>query len=191
MRILDDRRFGDLQADGRVRQALRLGQQPIGEDGVGHQPSGQVHIDRQGIAEGRQPGLVGDRLLHHPAGDLHDGAGLLGEADEAVGGHQAVFGMAPSDQRLDGIDAAGPGSVFRLIVEEQLVSRERPVQVAHQLQAGGHVAPFLHAESGDLGVAGLGPGQGHGGVLDDGVFAWMDLGVADDHVDIDALVLDL
>ncbi len=73
----------------------------------------------------------------------------------------------------------------------ELVARQRPVQVPHQLQALGDGPPLFGAEAGDLGVARLSPRQGHGGVLDHCVIAGVDLGVADGDIDIDALVGDL
>ncbi len=65
------------------------------------------------------------------------------------------------------------------------------MQVAHQLHVRGDDLALLRAEAGNLDVSGLRPRQRHGGVLDHRVVARMDLGVADGHVDIDALVLDL
>ncbi len=189
--IGDDRGLGDLHADGAGRTLARLLEQPAGELPVRHQPAREVDVDRHGMAVLGQGLLVGDGLLHHPAGDLGDGAGFFSQADEAVGRHHAVLGVVPADQGLDGVDLAGARPELGLVVHIEFVARQGPVQVAHQLHAFGDRPALLGAEAGDLGVAGLGPGQGHGGVLDHGVVAGVDLGVADRHVDIDALVGDL
>ncbi len=135
--------------------------------------------------------LVGDGLLHHPAGDVGDGAGLFGKSNEAVRGHHPVLGVVPADKGLDRIDLTGAWPELGLVVQIELVALQRPVEVPHQLHAFRHGAPLLGAEPGDLRMTGLGPGEGHGGVLDYGVVALVDLGVPDRDLDIYALVGDL
>jgi hypothetical protein len=63
---------------------------------------------------------LGDRALEHPRSDRVDRAGLLGDGDEAIRHHLAVFGMIPADQRLDAGDPPRRDVVHRLIVQLEL-----------------------------------------------------------------------
>ena len=68
------------------------------------------------------------RLEQHPARDLANQAGVLGQRDERVREHQAAFGVLPAHQRLDPGQRAGADGDLRLVEQQQLVAVDGPAK---------------------------------------------------------------
>ena len=96
-------------------------------------------------------GLPRERLrargVQHPAPDVADEAGILGERDEQVGQQQAALGMLPAHQRFDAGHGAGAHRHLRLVEQPQLVGVERaPDARAHDDALLGRAAVDLGEE---------------------------------------------
>ena len=104
--------------------------------------------------------------LQHPAADRDDQAALLGEWDELVGRDVAARRVRPPQQRLDAVDLVLLQADDRLVVDRELVQRDRLLQVRAQLQPLEHalvhrrledpvaaLAVALRHVHGDIGVA--------------------------------------
>src|SRR5579872_1236397 len=57
----------------------------------------------------------------HPFTDGDDQSGFLGDGDEATGCNETALRIAPADQRLRAVDAAGLDIHLRLIVQLEFV----------------------------------------------------------------------
>ena len=108
--------------------------------------AGNVHGDPQALA--RRDRLA--PLLHaaagvhqHPAPERDDLAGLLRHRDELAGQQAALFRVLPPHQRLDAEQLGGLEVDDRLELEEELLARQRLVQVVLEPQALAQL--FLHA----------------------------------------------
>ena len=124
---------------------------------------GDVDADAQA---GRPQRRLGAGLAQHPVADLGDQpAVLLGGGQEAARREQAVLGVLPADQGLDGHDAAVLEVDDRLVVQPQLILGQRAAQAlldpdpvaqapAHRAVEDlvGPAATGLHAVHGGVGV---------------------------------------
>ena len=148
-------------------------------------------------------------FTEHPAADAHDGAGLLGDIDEAVGGEEPVPRMLPAQQRLSSGDRALGDAHLRLVEQAQLAALNRAAELALEREAllgmyahltrveAQAVAPFLlGAVERDVGVAHerrhiapVGRGEGEADTHREGELARIELergetGAAEYHVGV-------
>ncbi len=77
-----------------------------------------------------QPGILPRLVLpacfpHHPFADRNDQAGFLGQADEHRWREEPSLGVLPADERLDLGRIPVAEVDDRLVVEHELVPRER------------------------------------------------------------------
>jgi hypothetical protein len=78
---------------------------------------------------------LGAGLAQDPRPDLGDLAGALGDRDEHGRRDDAQPRVAPAQQRLDPDEHATRQRDLRLVVEVELVARQRPAQGAFELEA--------------------------------------------------------
>jgi len=106
------------------------------EVGLGQLQGGDVDRDALELgASGTPLGQRGARGLEHPAADLADDAGLLGECHELARREQATRRVLPAQQRLCGGRLARGRVHDGLEVEDELVALERHDQVVLQHEA--------------------------------------------------------
>src|SRR6185437_14335306 len=103
-----------------------------------------VHAHGQIAAEPSPParGLPA-RLLEHPAPDLDDLTGLLGEPDEVGRLEQAARRMLPANECLDANDAPALELDDGLVVEDELVLDAGSAQIRDELEAPDEVVVHL------------------------------------------------
>jgi hypothetical protein len=121
------RALGDLDGERVGRQAVGVEQRAdAGRQGVVEEVArGEVDGDRQ-VEAGGTPGLrLGHGEPQHGVGELARAAALLDERQERVGEQQAAVGVLPAHERLDADDAARAHVALGLVVEHELVARER------------------------------------------------------------------
>ena len=85
-------------------------------------------------------------LAQHPAPERDDQPALLGDGHERARQHDALAGVAPAHERLDGHDAALVEVDERLVVELELVALERVAQVVLEREALDHAAADVLVE---------------------------------------------
>ena len=68
-------------------------------------------------------------FAQHPYADRHDQAGVLGQANKAVGRHQAVAGPVPAQQRFRPEHPPGPKVNLRLVVQHQAPFSDRGTEI--------------------------------------------------------------
>ena len=78
-----------------------------------------------------------DRGVDDPVADRLDQAAALRGGDELAGRHEPDVGVAPAQQRLDRDGHAGRDRVHRLVVQLELVARQRPAQTRGERQLRG------------------------------------------------------
>ena len=138
---------------------------------VGAHDAAGGHVDGDGEVEAElvEPLDLHQRLVQDPPGQRVDQVGLLGQRQEAVGIEQAVHGMLPAHECLQGADPIARRARLRLVVQHQLPVGDGVAQLGHQAEAGGvvlvEVGPVLE-HAGALGLGGI---HGHLGVLEEGV----------------------
>ncbi len=116
------------------------------------------------------------RLLQYPVAKLENGAVLLGQVNELLGGHVAEGWMGPANQGLGAHQALGLEAELGLVAQAQLVALDGAAQFVLQ----GNALAGLGGQFASVGldpVAALGFGAVHGGV-----------GVADQVGDIGAVL---
>ena len=117
----------------------------------------------------KAPPLQLDRLVtslgQHPSADVEDEARALSEVDEGLRRQEPTFRVVPPDERLHPSDAAVVEREDRLVVEDELVAVEGPVEVGAQLhdscrRTHGRVEAFetagaarLRPVHGEIGIA--------------------------------------
>ena len=156
-----------VSADGSSEDSASAAVTSAGRSSARELLRGDVHADAEGrIAQAPPaPGLLA-RLEQDHAAQRQDHSGLLGEWDELVGEHEAAFRMPPAKQCLDPGDLTRLERDDRLVVELELLSGVRTLQVGleckpleHALVHGGLVdrvprLPLvLRAVHGEIGAA--------------------------------------
>ena len=74
-------------------------------------------------------------FAQHPFADGVDEPAFLGERDEVLGHDHAALRMPPADQRFGAVEVVGRGIDLRLVVQLELLLRQRVVQIALELDA--------------------------------------------------------
>ena len=137
---------------------------------MGDLAGGEVHRDaRRAVAALGLPGgelLAG--LAQHGVADGHDEAGLLGQADEVAGAHQAPLRVLPAHEGL-GPDLLGLAVLGGLQRQGRLPDHDELVVVDRPAQRGGLVDALagLAAQVVVVELGAVGPGAG--GPVDGGV----------------------
>ena len=104
-------------------------------------------------------------LAQHPAADLDDQPGLLGQRDELDRRQQPAVGVLPADQRLEPADLPGLQPDRRLVVEDELGAVQRAPELGFQVEPGDRRVVHRGLVHADPGLAlGLGPVHRHVGV---------------------------
>ncbi len=169
--VVHDRALGELDhevAGLEPRLLQRLGH-VLHQVAVLQVPRRDVHREAQPAAAGHRAApaaQVAAGLAQYPAAELVDLAALLDHLDEARGHQHAGLRVAPAHQRLDAEQAAGAEIDDRLILEEELLVRQRAADVGLEpqplvqhvlhLRLEGDVAVLagcLGVVHGDIGVA--------------------------------------
>src|SRR5205807_5108254 len=82
------------------------------------------HVDRE--LEMRRPlCCVGAGFAQDPLAERNDQSAFLRQRDELVGGYEAALGMAPANQRLDAASLELACIDDRLVVQLELIARDR------------------------------------------------------------------
>ena len=113
----------------------RVGEQsgdPRGEAAIAQIAPRHVDGDEDVVPGGPPRGALRQRDAQHRLREQLHQPGLLGEDDELGGRDQAPLGMLPADERLEALDAAVRDVDDRLVVDDQLVVLDRPLQLADQ-----------------------------------------------------------
>ncbi len=92
------------------------------------------------------PVQVDTGLHQYPSPDFDDEAGLLGQGDDRVGGHDAADRVRPPEQGLDADDAPVGGRHDGLVLGTQLPTCQRAAQVAVQRGPVVGQALFAHVD---------------------------------------------
>ena len=93
-------------------------------------------------------------LLQDPGAERHDQPGVLGERDEAVGRDQPLGRVPPADQRLGAARLARRHVDHRLIVDLELLARQRVAQLVLQAVARVDLRGHLRIEEVEAVAAG-------------------------------------
>ena len=127
----DDGGLGDLQHQpvGVDAGFVEGVQQFLDEVRLAELQGRQVHRHHEVALEGLHPHRGPARLQQHPAAQLDDHPGLLGQGHELVGGDETPFRVLPAHQGLDAVHAAGAQVHDRLVDEGELVVEDRLAQV--------------------------------------------------------------
>ena len=80
----------------------------------------------------RQARALAQRAVEHPAGQVGDQAGALGQRHELAGREQAARRVLPAHERLDADHRAGAQRDLRLVVQDELVLVDRAAQLGEQ-----------------------------------------------------------
>ena len=136
--------FGDLEldllgVDAVAANGLVQGVEQEAAVQVAHR---QVDGDAEGMSAGRPGGLVGERGVDDPLGDVVDQRRLLGLRDEVAGRDQAALRMRPSQQRFRARGPAGGERELGLMPDHELVvgDRGRDHAEQHEVLAAREVA---------------------------------------------------
>src|SRR5215475_9571825 len=78
---------------------------------------------------------VGASLAQNPLAERNDQSAFLRQRDELVGVYEAALGMAPAHQRFDAASVELTRIDDRLVVQFELVARDRPAHVVLELAA--------------------------------------------------------
>ena len=71
-----------------------------------------------------------------PSGQRHDQPGLLGERDELAGSEQSARRVLPANERLEAGDAAQVQVHDRLVVQDQFLVLDRPLELLAAVEPG-------------------------------------------------------
>src|SRR4051812_12275766 len=77
-------------------------------------------------------GAAAARFAEDPGSDVDDQAGVFRGGNELIGRNEAVPRAVPPEQRLESSDLTGLARHDRLILEVQLISTQRPPEVAFE-----------------------------------------------------------
>ena len=142
-------------------ERLTAGRYGVHQLGVVHSGGRQVDRHRDEVAGAVPGGALGERLREHPARELADHAGLLGEGDEDVGHQQPTCRVLPAHQSFDTGDELGARVDLGLVVEAELALLDRIGQLACEREAREAGPLEVVAVAPHLAAVGLGLVHGH------------------------------
>ena len=136
--VRDDRPLRDLQAQparvdaglgqGRGRRVHHVAARELSRRQVHRQPD--FLLERARHAPTR---VVAARMREHEVAEFVDHPGVLRDADELAGGHEAALRMLPAHERLEPRHPARGELDLRLVGDPQLVLVERGAQLGLEL----------------------------------------------------------
>ena len=162
--------LGDLalqQAAGNLPALQDVGDR-LGQRRVDDVRGGEIDRDRQLVARPPPRGALAHRGVEHPARDVGDEAGALGEPEELVRSQEPAFGVLPAHEGLHADDAAAAQRDLGLEVQDELVVVEGAAQLAQELEALGRVGVARGRVGLDVRAGALGLVHGDVGVAQQG-----------------------
>ena len=143
LRVVDHDALGDLQVQSRRVQARRHQRLPdiVTEARFAELTRRDVDADREAVRvrHRRLPLLtLAARLDQHVAADLIDQPGLLGDADELVGGDHAPHRVIPAQQRFDADLRTAAQVDDGLIAKHELIALQRALYASEVCAACPH-----------------------------------------------------
>jgi hypothetical protein len=136
--------------------------QPFGLAGRGERERRLRHVQAQQLVVLQVLADERQRLLHHPAVDVHDQRASLGHRDDLGGRMQLAVGVAHAQQGLVLRHVAAGDRDHRLVVHHQAVVLER---LAHLQQQRGFLHGLGHARGLEAAYAALGGARLAGDLL--------------------------
>ena len=168
LRIAHHGGLGDLALERAAGQAVLVEQLGHHRRQADVEHVGGRQVDRDGQVRVLEPplGALAQRGVEHPAREVGDRAGALGERDELVGLQQPVLGVLPAHERLDARHAVALERDLRLVVQDELVALDRAPQLAQEAEPGRRVGIALGRVGLDAALGALGVVHRDVGALD-------------------------